>query len=87
VKDEGIEEAIKSAINEVGLEFVNREIGFFYIDDLLQNNFAAKVCIGAKEITLEEYFLEREYIESKAAENSRYVVRGNLKEVSEDSWG
>ena len=87
VKDDSIEEAIKSAINEGGLEFANREVGFFNIDDLLENNFAAKVRIGAKEITLEGYFLERDYVESETAENSRYAVRGTLKEISGDSWG
>ncbi len=86
VKDEAIEDAIQSEVRDGGLEFANREVGFFYIDDLLENGFAAKVRIGAKEITLEEFFLQRDLSESESAENSRYAVRGYLKEVSGDSW-
>ncbi|HWU43965.1 MAG TPA: hypothetical protein VN132_11025 [Bdellovibrio sp.] len=87
VKDEGIEDAIKFEITEGGLEFANKEIGFFCIDDFLENSFQAKVRVDSKEISLEEYFLKSISGESGNAENRRYAVRGNLKEVSGKELG
>ena len=86
VKDDSIEDAIKFEITEGGLEFANKEVGFFCIDDYLENSFQAKVRVGSKEFSLEEYFLKSISNGSENAENRRYAVRGNLKEVSGDSW-
>lgn len=86
VKDDSIEDAIRFEITEGGLEFANKEVGFFYIDDFLENSFHAKVRMGMKEFSLEEYFHMSISSESENAENRRYAVRGHLKEISEESW-
>lgn len=86
VKDDTIEDAIKFDITEAGLEFANKEVGFFYIDEFLENSFQAKVRVGSKELSLEEYFLKSISSESENAENRRYAVRGNLKEASGEPW-
>ena len=87
VRDESIEDAISFEVNAGGLDFANKEVGFFYIDDFLENNFLAKVRVGRKEYALEEYILRNGFDDSDVAENSRYAVHGELKEITGNSWG
>lgn len=85
VADKGIERAIEKEMNEAGLEFFGRDVGFFDLPEFAENQFDTTLRVSGQEVSLKKYFNELTLQRKDSADSRRHGVRTRFGEISEVS--